>query len=197
MIKAKGFTLMELLIAISILAILMSMSYSGLNSVLISHERISEQQDKFKKFNYTFIQLRTELQHIVARPVADVYGTKLAALSLTYGNGVELSFTRAGRPNPSGMRRSSLQRIEYFMDDDTLKKRVWRAPDNSDIRNSKELTLLPNITELIIEVLADNRRWYKSWPPQNSPIDILPKAIKFTVKEKDKGEFMQIIEFPR
>jgi len=195
--KTKGFTLIELLISISILAILLSLSYSGLNSVLISHERISKQQEKFKKFNYTFNQLHTELQHIVARPVSDTYNNRLAAFFLSYSNDTEFSFTRAGRPNPSGLRRSSLQRLDYFMDNNTLKKRVWFAPDNSDIQSFKEEELLKNITEIKVEALADNGGWHTTWPPTGAPLDILPKAIKLTISEKDTGDFVQLIELTR
>ncbi|MDF1583085.1 MAG: type II secretion system minor pseudopilin GspJ [Methyloprofundus sp.] len=195
--KIKGFTLIELLISISILAILLSLSYSGLNAVLISHERISEQQEKFKKFNYTFNQLHTELQHIVARPVTDTYNTRLAAFFLSYSNNTEFSFTRAGRPNPSGLPRSSLQRIDYFMDDNTLKKRVWFAPDNADIQNFKEQALLENITEIKVAAFADDGQWHTIWPPKDTPLDILPKAIKLTISKKDTGNFVQLIELTR
>ncbi len=194
----QGFTLIELLIAISILAILMALSYAGLNSVLISHKHLTAQQTRFKEFNYTFTELHNTLHHITARPVSDAYGTLLPALSLDYNNGLSLSFTRLGRPNPSGLQRSSLQRLRYFIDENTLKKQLWLSPDISDASLFQQNDLINDIETIDITVLADNKTWYRNWPPQDGqPLSLLPKAVKIAITRTDKREFMQIIELPR
>lgn len=196
--RPQGFTLIELLIAVSILAILMTLSYAGLNSVLVSHTRISEQQTRFKQFNQTFSQLHSHLQHITARPVSDAYGTLSAALTLNYDNGLSLMFTRLGHPNPSHLPRSSLQRIRYFMDENTLKKQLWLSPDNADMGLFQQENLIDDIETINITALADNEQWYPSWPPQQDmPLSLLPKAIKITITRKNEAEFMQLIELPR
>ncbi|BCG64183.1 MAG: general secretion pathway protein J [Methyloprofundus sp.] len=195
--KYKGFTLIELLIAISILAILLSLAYSGLNSVLLTHQRITEQQQRLQQFNYTFTQLHSEIQHIVPRTVTDSYRTPLAALLLTESNDLQFSFTRAGHPNPSGIARSSLQRIDYYLQDKTLYKRIWFAPDNTETDNYREQQLLANVTQVTIQVLAYDKRWYSNWPPQNAPLNILPLALKISMSTPLYGDFEQIIELPQ
>ncbi|MDC9728792.1 MAG: type II secretion system minor pseudopilin GspJ [Methyloprofundus sp.] len=197
----KGFTLIELLISISILAILLSLSYAGLHSVLKNHTLLSEQQIKFTQFNSLFSRLHTELQHIIPRPVTIDSNTKVAALVIKQQS---LSFTRIGKANPTGLARSSVQRIEYILEDNNLIKRVWLAPDNSDMDNYLEESLLDNITELNFEALADNKQWFSAWPPEESSeelrernLTLLPRAIKITLSRKGLEDFTQFIEFPR
>lgn len=200
MIKT-GFTLIELLISISILAILLTLSYAVLNSVLKNHSLLSEQQVKFEQFNSLFTRLHTELQHIIPRPVTTNSNTKVAALLIKYQS---LSFTRLGRANPTRLSHSSLQRIDYFLEDNTLIKRVWLAPDNSDMDNYTEETLLEEVTELTFEALADNKRWFSTWPPVGATTELnqqnmtlLPRAIKVTLSREGLDDFTQLVEFPR
>ncbi|NOQ16754.1 MAG: type II secretion system minor pseudopilin GspJ [Methyloprofundus sp.] len=200
MIKT-GFTLIELLISISILAILLTLSYAGLNSVLKNHSLLSEQQIKFNQFNSLFSRLHTELQHIIPRSVTTDSNTKTAALLIKYQS---LSFSRLGRANPTGLARSSLQRIDYFLVDSTLIKRVWLAPDNSDMTNYTEESLLDNITELSFEALADNKQWFSTWPPEEATIELnqrnlslLPRAVKITLSREGLENFTQLFELPR
>jgi len=200
MIK-KGFTLIELLIAISILAILLTLSYAGLNSVLKNHALLSEQQIKFNQFNTLFSRLHTELQQIIPRAVTTNNNEKSAALLIDYQS---LSFTRLGRANPTGLARNSLQRIDYFLDDSDFKKRTWFAPDNADIENYSEETLLENVSLLTFEALADNKQWFNAWPPQESTeemiqnnLTLLPRAIKITLSRKNLEGFTQLFELPR
>jgi len=194
----KGFTLIELLIAISILAILLSLSYAGLNSVLKNHALLSVQQEHFKQFNQTFTRLRTELHRIIPRPVRDAYSTQQAALSLATQF---IRFTTLGRPNPTHLPRSSLQRIEYFLDDTKFKKRTWLTMDGTDNNRYRDSILLENISQIRFEALSDNQQWHSLWPPEpteeNKQLTLLPRAIKITLTQTDKEPFMQFIELPR
>jgi len=200
MIK-QGFTLIELLISISILAILLSLSYAGLNSVIKNHTRLSEQQIKFNQFNTLFTRLHNELHHIIPRAVTVDNNEKVAALVIKYQF---LSFTKLGKANPSKLAHSSLQRIDYFLDDKTLKKRIWRAPDNLDIDNHTEEDLLEEVTELKFEALSDNKQWFTLWPPEEATteltqrnLSLLPLAIKVTLSREGLENFTQLIQLPR
>jgi len=194
----KGFTLIELLIAISILAILLSLSYAGLNSVLKNHALLSVQQEQFKQFNQSFTRLRTELHRIIPRPVRDAYNNQQAALSLAPQF---MRFTILGRPNPTHLPRSSLQRIEYFLEDTQFKKRTWLAIDGTDMNHYREEILLDNIQQLQFSALSDKQQWQNLWPPEaienTNQLTLLPRAIKITLTQEDKDDFIQLIELPR
>jgi len=168
---------------------------------IVATQIFYQQQIKFNQFNTLFSRLHSELQQIIPRTVTVDTNTQVAALTIKYQS---LGFTKIGQANPTGLARSSLQRIEYFLEDTTLIKRVWFAPDNSDINNYTEETLLEDITELTFEALADNKQWFNLWPPEESTAELnqrnltlLPRAIKITLSREALDDFTQLIEFPR
>lgn len=191
-----GFTLIELLIAIIVLAILATMAYSGLNSVLKSHEILSKQQEKFNQLNQIITQLEKEIRTIVPRPVHDQYKTLVPALKLEVNNGIVFSFTRAGIPNPSGLQKSSLQRIDYIFKNQILKKRVWLAVDSNN-EDYKETTLSTTLTQFKIELLGFDDNFYQQWPMNRTDAaDILPKAVKFSLNSKETSEINRVVDLP-
>lgn len=193
----NGFTLIELLIAITILAILAAMAYGGLNSVLKSHEILNKQQENFNQLNQIISQLEKEIRDIVPRPIHDKYNTLLPALKLDSNNGVVFSFTRAGVPNPSGLQKNPLQRIDYLFSNQSLKKRLWLTVDNNNAEDYVTSTLATDVTQFKIELLGYDGNFYQQWPAnQNDAPDILPKAIKFSLKSKESAEINRLVELP-
>lgn len=193
----NGFTLIELLIAITVLAIISTMAYGGLNSVLKSHEILSKQQENFDQLSQLISQLQKEIRQIVPRPVHDKYSTLVPALNLESSNDVIFSFTRAGIPNPSGLQKNSLQRIDYIFTRQTLKKRIWLSIDRNNSEDYREEIITTTLTQFKIELLGFNGVWYQQWPTNKTePIDILPKAIKFSLAGKESGEISRLLELP-
>lgn len=194
--QPAGFTLIELLIAIIVLAIMSTLAYRSLNSVLKSHQILEKQQQNFNQLTQIITQLQKEIRHIVPRPVHDKYNTVLPALKLETGNSVIFSFTRAGIPNPSGLQKNSLQRIDYIFNQHTLKKHIWLAVDTNN-NAYKEDIIATDLKQFKLELLGFDGLWYQQWPNSKSePIDSLPKAIKLTVINQNTNEVMQLLDLP-
>jgi general secretion pathway protein J len=192
-----GFTLIELLVATVIMAITSVMAYSGLNSVLKSHAILNKQQETINQLSQLVTQLQKEIRQIVARPVRDKYNTLLPALKLDSGTVIVFSFTRAGIPNPTGLQKNSLQRIDYIFNKQTLKKRIWLSLDSNNTNDYREETVADNLEKFKIEVLGFNNTLYPQWPlNRTDPVDILPKAVKFSFTRKESGEINRLVELP-
>lgn len=193
----SGFTLIELLIAITVLAIMSAMAYGGLNSVVKNHELLSKQQESFNQVIQIVTQLQKEIRQIVPRPVHDKYSALISALKLETSNEIIFSFTRAGIPNPSGLQRNSLQRIDYLFSGKTLKKRTWLTIDRNNSADYSEEIITTTLAKFKIELLGFDGIWYQQWPTnKNDPIDLLPKAIKFNLMLQDSGEVSRLVELP-
>jgi type II secretion system protein J len=95
------------------------------------------------------------------------------------------------------MARSNLQRIDYYLQDKNLYKRIWFAPDNTETDNYRKQLLLTNLSQVTIQVLAYDKQWYNSWPPWNAPLNSLPLALKISMSTKLYGHFEQIFELPQ
>jgi general secretion pathway protein J len=195
--KIRGFTLIELLIAIIILAIISALAYGGLNSILKNHAILTQKTESLTQLTQTLTQLQNDLRHIVPRPIHDKFNTLLPALRLETINGLLLSFTRGGIPNPTAVKRNSLQRIDYIFLNNTLKKRIWLTVDYNNEADYYEEIVLSALSQFKVEVLGFDGIWYRQWPGDRSmPADLLPQAIKITFTFSEFGEISRLIELP-
>ena len=107
--QAAAFTLLELLIAIAIFALLGLASYRMLSTVLASDEALRRQEQQLRELVRGMAALERDLAQAGARPVRDGYGEPQAALRGDSEQGM-LEFTRLGWRNPTGQPRSQWQR---------------------------------------------------------------------------------------
>ncbi len=188
-----GFTLIELLIAIVIFALISTMAYSSLNTVLSSYEHLNIQQQRLHTLSKFMFQLQNELRAIIPRPVFDQYNTQLPALSLT---ATSLSFTHAGTPMVSKLPKNPLQRLEYFVTAQQLHKKIWLTADRNRAEDFKQYLLLEAISQIKIEALGYDKAWYSEWPTPNTPLDLLPLAIRIIFTTEKYGEISRLFVLP-
>lgn len=199
--KLKGFTLLELLVAIAVFAVLAIMSYGALSTVLRVQSQTHEAAEKLTRVQMAILHLERDLMQIVIRPIRDEYGnTRHSVEGDEYGK-YRLAFTRTGRTNPMLAPRSYLQRVAYVMPDDEenkLYRYVWSSLDRVDEDDVRKTLLLDDVEELIIRFYDNNGEEQNSWPPpdqqsQNNP-RVMPQAIKVVLKLKSMGEIWRLFE---
>jgi general secretion pathway protein J len=175
-IKCAGFSLIELLIAIAIFAIVAIMAYSGLNIVLITNQQTTEDAARLAKLQIALTRLQRDIEQYVRH-------TNLQ------GNTSYLEFTRAGWRNPAQQQRSSLQRVAYSIENNSLIRTYWRRHDYP--QNPQKLSLLNQIDELRIRYLDLNFQWQQQWNA-NYP----PKAIEVTLTLQQWGQISRLFRIP-
>ncbi|CAK0777772.1 general secretion pathway protein J [Gammaproteobacteria bacterium] len=72
----RGFTLLELLIAIAIFAVLAAMAYGGLNTVLSSSRYAAIQVERLTRIQTAVTTISRDLVQVVNRSIRDEYGDK-------------------------------------------------------------------------------------------------------------------------
>ncbi len=112
--STHGFTLLELVIAMAIFAIMSTIAYSGLNNVLTAKERTDEQAQQLVRLQLAFTHMGRDISQAVNRGIRDEYGESQPALVGRDLDGYLIELTRSGWRNPIPQEerpRSSLQRI--------------------------------------------------------------------------------------
>lgn len=122
--KSAGFTLIEVIIAMSIFAIVAILAYSGLHSVIMSKTNTEASLERLQELQMTMLTLSSDLQQLSNRQAHDALGGTLHALS-TQSSELLIEFTRSGWRNPANLQRSSLQRVAYQLKDDSLIRIYW------------------------------------------------------------------------
>jgi len=195
--KSKGFTLIEVIIAMSIFAILAILSYSGLHSVIMSKTSTEASLERLQELQMTMLTINSDLQQISKRDAHDALGGSLQKLS-TQSSEYLIEFTRGGWRNPANLQRSSLQRVAYQLKDDALIRIYWPHVDRADDDQRVERTLIHNIESLEILFLNADKEWKEDWPSATAltsadPAE-LPAAIDVRLKMNDWGEIMRLIK---
>ncbi len=201
--KNIGFTLIEVIIAMSIFAIISIMAYSGLHSVMNSKERTESSLERLQALQLTMLTLTSDFQQLASRNGHDALRGRL--LPLTTQNSDYISaFTRSGWRNPAKQARSTLQRVAYLMDDDKLVRRYWTHIDRADDDQFVERVLINNIESLEIRYLDEKNKWQTDWPSASSLASVdangapvgdknLPIAVEIILKMHDWGEIKRLV----
>ena len=202
--RQTGFTLLELLVALSIFALISAMAYGGLQTVMKQQQYTSEAAQHLADLQKAYRIMQRDLEQIVARRIRNEYGDTVEALVGGRGfTGIE--FSRAGRPNPAGFLRSELQRVAYVPDQDTLLRQTWRVLDRAQDSRPDEQVLVEGMTRFSMRFLDTSNKWLEAWPPQqqnqgqgqtqNTPPP-LPLAVEVQLELEDLGMLNWIFRLP-
>jgi general secretion pathway protein J len=194
-----GFTLLELLVALAIFALLSVMSYGGLNTVLRQRAVTEVEAGRLAEVQKIYMLMQRDLEQIILRPVRGEYGDTLPALS--GGDGIQ--FTRGGWNNPLGHPRSNLQRVGYAMVDGHLTRYVWIVLDRAQDTQPLEQPLSDQVTALDVRYLDDSDEWLTAWPNPAKvaaaggvPVDELPRAVEITLTHRQYGTLVWLFRMP-
>ncbi|MCC5857326.1 MAG: type II secretion system minor pseudopilin GspJ [Ectothiorhodospiraceae bacterium] len=190
--RQRGFTLIELMVAVGIFAVLSAMAFQGLRAVMDAREGIQQQTERLKQVQQAMAVLERDFQQGVTRGIRDPFGDPREAM--LSDDLADLEFTRAGRSNPLGMVRSELQRVAYRLDEDVLIRIHWEVLDQQVEPPRGTTEILEGVTELRFRYLDRNRDWRETWPPAGQPrgTELLPVAVEITLELEDLGELVRL-----
>lgn len=176
--RQRGLTLVELMVAVSLLAIVGLLGYRGLDSVRLSTHHVGEQSDRHQ-------QLAMSLARI-GRDLANIVGPGQEVPSLYEASATGFSFLRvaaAGQPP---------RRLGYFWEAETaaLMLKLWPAPEAATARVDP---LLTGVRSASFAYLDSDGRWRGEWPPGSTT---LPRALRITLELPEFGNFERIFDVP-
>lgn len=202
---AAGFTLLELLVALSIFAVLALLAYGGLTSMLNTRAQADEHAEALRELQLAYRTLERDIEQYVPRSVRDEYGQDQPAISAGMEIGAALELTHGGWRNPAEQARSTLQRVAYSVQDDTLVRSVWMSLDRPSDAKPAEQALLQGVAELQLRLLDANDTWQERWPPAGQstpppgapvPAAPPPRAVEMVLKTERWGELRWLFRFP-
>lgn len=175
----RAFTLVELLVAIAIFAVLSMLGWKVFDHLLKVKDRNAQHEEHLFALQDAYQQvLRDSLQII---PLTANDGRQLQAAMVLNDRG--LTFSKAGVSDPLKQGLSPYERIEYRYD--AAQKKVYRLKySNLNISNRVQpvsSTLLENVDQF--KVMVMNPQELSQWPENSDPGNIaelkkLPLGIK-------------------
>lgn len=192
-----GFTLIEIVVALAVFAIVGVMASSGLNAILKWQSDLNQKSEQIKSIQLTLKYFEKDINRAIGRTVRDQYGDSQPSFS-SDGETI-ISLTNSGWRNPAGLLRSHLQRVAYeFSSDNELIRHSWNRLDGAISEDAREIILLKDVEEFEVEFLNPVNNWVDQWPPINvNENDAgLPRAISVTFNAAPLGTITRIFTVP-
>lgn len=210
MMRARGFTLIEVMIAIFVSAIMFAIGYAAINQALRDRDEINTSQARVTEIQRGMRVVAQDFAQIIARGARDTSGTGqlMPAVRSDTSDNVLLTFTRGGWSNPAGLQRPAEQRVRYRFIDGSLVREHWLAVDPALNVEPRQRVLITRVSAAEIRFLDPvSREWRTEWPvnsvtgPVNpAQVDLAlltrPLAIEFTIVLEDWGRVQRLFEIP-
>jgi general secretion pathway protein J len=183
--QQSGFTLLELLIAIAIVALLALMGYRALAALSASESRLSVEATRWRTLDLFFARLEGDLREAIPRAARNGATREPAWLATAdaTGNGA-LAFSRAGSefaidPGSVG------QRLGYRLRDGSVEVLYWGGYDRPRDSEPSAYALLSGVARFRLSYLTAGGSWVERWPVAGEAD--LPRATRVAVT-LDSGE---------
>lgn len=187
MIRARGFTLIEVLVALALLGLVAVLAWRATSALVDGEVRLSDEARRWRTLDLAFVRLEADLRQAQPRPVRTPAGLEPAWLAATEANGASaIVFTRAGpefdiEPGAAG------QRIAYRVRDSALEVVYWPTLDRGG-DESVAHRLIDGVAGFRVEQLGSQGHWLARWP-RFGETD-LPRAVR-VVLTLDTGETLE------
>jgi general secretion pathway protein J len=202
---SRGFTLLELLVAMFIAAVMFAIGYGAIRQAMNNHSALQEQQARLLEMQTAMRVLEQDFVQLAPRPIRQPVGDgwlpALIGQSDPEAQPV-VQFTKGGWNNPSGVQRPGLQRVAYFLEKNTLRREYWTVLDPTLQNTTMKRDLLTHVKTVTFRYMDVSRTWQTQWPPtavagatgQESALRMRPIAIEITLETEDWGKLVRTIE---
>ena len=191
--SGQGFTLLEMLVAIIIFALLSLAAYQILQGVLRSGEISKIHSERLTELQRAMLIIEQDFTQIVARKSRQEGVEKDNLRTLTAGKGIfssqdqGIEFNRLGWNNPLGLLpRSNILRVRYVLRDGQLQRLYFLYPDTTSGQEPETQVLLNDIEKLSF------RFWNNGWKSTWSAAEKLPEGIEINFTSKHFSDIRRI-----
>lgn len=181
--SSRGFTLLELLVAIAIFAFVGVMAYGGLNTVIDQSRIVDQQAQTLHATQRGLALMRQDIRFAIDRMARDALGGEVPEFSSSSAN--LLTLTRTGEANPWDEDHSQLALVRWRLVGKKL-ERAAVSPVDGVIGNTAMTvpwhTILTGVQSLSMTFYDQKNQAVIDWPPPNEPSAGLPKAVEIHLR---------------
>ncbi|MGR8921204.1 MAG: type II secretion system minor pseudopilin GspJ [Gammaproteobacteria bacterium] len=179
---AGGFTLVELLVALAIFAVLSVLSYGGLRHVMRLDEGLRAATARHEGLELALVVIEQDLRHALPRGVRDALGDPEPALKAGL-DGELLTLTRIAPDAALATESVALRRVRYRLNGDgVLYRDVWEQLDRTPATSFRSRRLLREVGGISLRFFSRDS-WSEFWPRAEAgpAVDALPRGVEIGI----------------
>ena len=187
----KGYTLIEVIIALAIFAIIGTLSVGLLSRAFDTKARLAAQINPLSDVQLAATRISQDASQMVARGVRDHDMKKIPAF-FAHADGIE--FTRGGFVSlDKTAHQSTLRRVGLSCEHHQLIRKTWPELDGFSRDKPQKQILLSNLENCGFSFTSSRRTWSDEWRGDDL---LLPSSFKLHLKIKALGETALIFIVP-
>ena len=194
-----GFTLIEIIVAISVFAVIAAAMLVALNQVLNGAATSRRALDRLADLQRTFVVMGQDLRQTADRPARSAMGDSQPAFSVEANT---LEFTRGGSRRLRQRQGSELQRVAYRLSSDgELTRLSWPRVDRDQRSEPVRQVLLDDIDSWRLRYHSGGQ-WHDDWPPRagarenDDSLPAYPDAVAVRLEMAPYGPVERSFELP-
>lgn len=211
---ARGFTLIEILVAVLIFGMIGVGAFSTLRAAQDAQTTLRERGERFLKLQRAVTTFSRDYQQLAFRRVRDSYGDRLPLVQgASDDTDTWIAFTRSGWRNPAQLPRSSLEYVRYALEEGQLIRYSYLLLDQAQKPVVKKRVLLDGVSKMQLKfrpvdagnverTLTDDTTtgedWLDEWPVggrQNSEdSDKAPSGLRLSLEIEGIGEVHRVLQ---
>jgi general secretion pathway protein J len=197
--RVRGFTLVELLVAMAIVAIIGVMALAGLSEAINQQTIARERAARWQKIQFAMRVVVQDIAQLQPRATREEFGEQYQPALLASPNAqFALEFSRGGWANPGGFPRGTVLRVAYNFEDDKLVRFHWPVMDRTLSTPPVRTELLDGVENVEVRFLDSAGEYHLDWPPLQMSgqqrLVMRPRAIEFAIELKDFGRVFRLVE---
>ena len=182
----RGFTLVEALVAVAILAIVALIAWRATAAMSDSEAQLAAETARWRQLDALLTRIEADMREAIPRTVRHGASHEVAwsAQPADDAGNTSLVFSRAGpaaldEPGGGG------QRVGYRLRNGRIEVLYWPRLDNVATKDPAAYALADGIARFRILALAPDGRWSDRWPlPGIDPQD-LPRGVRVDIELAD------------
>ncbi|MCF6225688.1 MAG: type II secretion system minor pseudopilin GspJ [Xanthomonadales bacterium] len=190
--SSRGFTLLELLVALSIFSLIVTAGYTGLNSLNRALQLQREVSVQLADIQWAVSRMERDLIQVVNRSLR-TENTLLPAFS---GDSRQIRLVTLSGNSLLQQPLSEERPVHWQWQQPLLSRRAWPLPDrlssNPPVAYSR---LLDNVEQIDFRYRDDKGNWRSEWNSTQQGKQ-LPDAVQFRLQITGFGEIRRVIELP-
>lgn len=188
--RARGVTLLELLVALAALAVLALAGYRALSGLLDSETHLDAHARRWNDIARLFAQLDRDLSLAARRGARDAAGAPGPALLAGSGT---LVLTRFGEGGESGW-HAQPRRVGYRLREGAVEYLVWPAVDLAPGADPQPYRILDGVAELRVQAIDDRGLRSPGWPIGGAAV--LPRGVQIDLVLAGGERIRRIVALP-
>jgi general secretion pathway protein J len=185
---AAGMTLIEMLVALAIFAVLGIMGYRAASTAMESRQRVVAELQRWRDIANLVQIVEIDLSQYIERPGATASGVAAIAngIVLTSADGgSQLSFLKLDGGGGSVRRRG------YRLDGQRVLQLRW--PGTDAVSSAEPHVVLDKVTALRCAVIGVDGQRYIDWPPREVGRTMKPAAVDMELELPDVGTIRRLV----